>query len=64
MTTLEICFSHLKYVTWENVMETTGIQGPFVILSKIGNTREKSLIFFLRYGILPVFTMNQAHESP
>ena len=45
MTALEICFSLLKDVTWENVMETIGIQGPFVRLSKIKSTGEKSLNF-------------------
>lgn len=43
MTALAVCFSHLKDVTWENVMETIGVQGPLARLSKIRNTGGKSL---------------------
>ena len=43
MTALAVCFSHLKDVTWENVMETIGVQGPLARLSKIRNTGGNSL---------------------
>lgn len=53
MTALDICFSHLKDVIWENVMETIDIQGPLARLSKIRNTGGKSLNFKKKEGHSP-----------